>query len=244
MENDSLGTSTDIVILYEPNLTKIENDQVTQTVVFVKEQLQNAEGGHDWYHIQRVCLNSFHIASSREVDYFVIVMGALLHDIADAKFHKGDETIGPQIASNFMEEINVSVRVQEEILHIIKNISFRSSNEVRNHKTIELQIVQDADRLDAIGAIGIARCFNYGGFKNRKLYDPDIIPNPKLSKEAYKKSQSPSINHFYEKLLTLKDQMNTDQGRLMAEERHQFMQIFLNQFYLEWDAKATLSKEL
>ena len=165
---------------------------VEETITFVKETLRGAEGGHDWFHIQRVFRNSLLIAKDEK---------------------------------------------QIDIIKIIENISFKSSFEKEQKKfnSLELQVIQDADRLDAIGAIGIARTFNYGGFKNRELYNPTIAPNLKMTKEEYKKSSAPTINHFYEKLLLLKDKMNTKTGKKLAQERHQFMLAYLEQFYKEWN---------
>ena len=208
-----------------------------KTITFVKKTLANAEGGHDWFHIERVYKNSLFIAKTEPVDEFIVALGALLHDIADSKFHAGDETIGPKIAREFLFELNVDSKVIEHVVNIIENISFKGGNEAQKFKSPELDVVQDADRLDAIGAIGIARCFNYGGFKNRALYNPDIKPNLNMNKAEYKTSNAPTINHFYEKLLLLKDKMNTKTGKLIANERHVYMLNFLDQFYSEWQGE-------
>jgi uncharacterized protein len=168
----------------------------------------------------------------------VVALGALLHDIADSKFHDGDDTIGPKIAREFLFKHNVDSLVIEHVIKIIENISFNKSLEkVKIFSSPELDVIQDADRLDAIGAIGIARCFNYGGFKNRKLFDPSIKPNMNMTKEEYKKSTAPTINHFYEKLLLLKDRMNTQTGKKIAQQRHDFMELYLKHFYNEWEGK-------
>ncbi|MEK6152693.1 HD domain-containing protein [Flavobacteriaceae bacterium 3-367] len=218
---------------------------VEQTIAFVKETLQGAEGGHDWFHIERVFKNTLLIAKDEKVDILVVSLGALLHDIADAKFHDGDESIGPQMARTFLHSLKIDSKVIAHVVKIIENISFKSSLRSEKSKannaafsSMELQVVQDADRLDAIGAIGIARAFNYGGFKNRELYNPEIPYRAGMTKAAYKKSNSPTINHFYEKLLLLKDLMNTETGKKIAEERHQFMLHYLKQFYSEWDGTA------
>jgi len=211
-----------------------QNQQVNKTIAFVKETLAGAEGGHDWFHIERVYKNALIIAKSEKADEFIVSLGALLHDIADSKFHSGDETIGPKIAREFLFKINVDSTIIEHIVKIIENVSFKGGNETQKFVSPELNVIQDADRLDAIGAIGIARCFNYGGFKNRPLYNPDIKPNLNMSKEEYKTSNAPTINHFYEKLLLLKDRMHTKTGKAMALERHNFMLKFLDQFYKEW----------
>jgi uncharacterized protein len=200
----------------------------------VKETLANAEGGHDWFHIERVWKTARHIAEEELVDIHVVELASLLHDIADSKFNDGDESVGPRIARNFLESKKLPDEIIEHVVMIIENISFKGGNHIMNFSSKELLVVQDADRLDAIGAIGIARAFNYGGFKNRALYDPSIPPNLNMDKEAYKKSSAPTINHFYEKLLQLKDRMNTSTGKRIAEERHRFMESYLEQFYKEW----------
>ena len=211
---------------------------INKTIAFVKEQLANAEGGHDWFHIERVYKNALLIAKNEKVDVVVVQLAALLHDIADSKFHNGDETIGPKIAREFLFKYNVGSKTIEHVVQIIENISFKGGNEVQKFKSAELDVVQDADRLDAMGAMGIARCFNYGGFKNREIYNPNIKPNLNMSKEEYKASKAPTINHFYEKLFLLKDKMNTKTGKDIATQRHNFMELYLNQFYNEWNGKA------
>ena len=211
---------------------------ITNTIAFVKETLKDAEGGHDWFHIERVLNNAILIAKSEEVDPFIVSLGALLHDIADAKFYDGDETVGPKMAREFLENQQVDEITIKHIENIINYISYKSSlTGEKLFSSPELAVIQYADRLDSIGAIGIARCFNYGGFKNRALYNPEITPNLNMTKEEYKKSSSPTINHFYEKLLLLKDKMNTKTGKKIAEERHQYMITFLQQFYDEWEGK-------
>jgi uncharacterized protein len=212
---------------------------IEETIAFVKETLKGAEGGHDWFHIQRVFKNTLLIAKDEKVDVLVVSLGALLHDIADAKFNGGDETIGPKMAMEFLTSLEVDEKIVDHVIKIIENISYKSSLDSKKLFTSkELQVVQDADRLDAVGAIGIARAFNYGGYKNRELYNPEIAPNLQMTKEEYKKSKAPTINHFYEKLLLLKDKMNTDSGKKLAEKRHQFMLEYLKQFYEEWNGNA------
>lgn len=211
---------------------------INNTILFVKNQLTHAEGGHDWFHIERVYKNALLIAEEEEeCDLTVVKLAALLHDIADSKFHGGDETVGPKTARTFLESQNVSEDIILHVIAIIENISFKGGNFEKKFNSKELEIVQDADRLDAIGAIGIARTFNYGGFKNRPLYNPNIQPNLNMSKEEYKNSESPTLNHFYEKLLLLKDKMNTETGKKIAQKRHDFMVMFLSQFYAEWDGQ-------
>jgi uncharacterized protein len=214
------------------------SELINNTIRFVKSQLENAEGGHDWFHIQRVYKNALTIANEENCNLVVVKLGALLHDIADSKFHNGDETIGPYKARQFLESENVEPETITHVVAIISNLSFKGGNFENTFRSIELDIVQDADRLDAIGAIGIARTFNYGGFKNRALYNPSIPPNTKMTQEEYKKSEAPTLNHFYEKLLLLKDKMNTQKGRDLALTRHRFMEHFLSQFYAEWDGEA------
>jgi uncharacterized protein len=234
---------------------------IEKTTDYVKKELKEAEGGHDWHHIKRVWKNALYIAKKeKKGDLLVIELSALLHDIADAKFHNGDETIGPRLAYEFLRSQNISVEVIDHVIRIVENISFRKRNHASNFNSIELQIVQDADRLDAIGAIGIARVFNFGGFMNRPLYVP--VPNgngngkaenlrvPAVSNKPaetinqksgngtpdnYTNVSSHTIGHFYEKLLLLSEMMNTDTGRELARERHDFMVAFLDQFYKEWE---------
>ena len=208
---------------------------IKETISFVKNKLKNAESGHDWFHIERVWKNSQKIAETENCNRLIVEMAALLHDIADSKFHNGNEEIGPETAMNYMNSLILDKDSKLHIVNIIRNISFKGWHRHSDFNSIELQIVQDADRLDAIGAIGIARAFNYGGYKNRTLYDPDIKPDLNMSKESYKNSSAPTINHFYEKLLLLKDLMNTVGGKKLAAERHQFMEQFLEQFYKEWN---------
>lgn len=210
---------------------------IQKTVNFVKEVLADAEGGHDWWHIYRVWQLSKHIAETEDVDLLVVELGALLHDIADSKFHDGDETIGPRKARSFLSSIEVEEGVIEHVEKIIANISFKGGRHSQKFTSPELDVIQDADRLDAMGAIGIARTFSYGGHKNRGIYDPDFQPNLKMTQEEYKNSTAPSINHFYEKLLLLKERMNTRTGKKMARHRHTYMQDFLAEFYKEWNGE-------
>ena len=210
---------------------------ISHTTKFVKSTLSDAEGGHDWWHIHRVWKLSKTIAVKENVNLLVVELGALLHDIADSKFHGGDEEIGPKISRDYLESININKETIDHVTNIIRHISYSKSLEFKTFNTHELRIVQDADRLDAIGAIGIARAFNYGGHKGRAIYDPEIKPDTNMTKEEYKNSQAPTINHFYEKLLKLKDLMNTETGHLIAQHRHDFMLNFLNEFYAECEGK-------
>ena len=212
-------------------------NHITLTINFVKEKLEGAEAGHDWFHIERVWKLSKKIAEKEGGNLEVIELSALLHDIADPKFHNGDETLALKISKDFLEEIHVEGELIEQVLFVIKNISFKNRAEAPENPPLELQIVQDADRLDAIGAIGIARTFNFGGFKNNLMYHPEIKPNLGMNKEEYKKSNGTTINHFYEKLLLLKDLMNTKTAKKIASERHDFMLQFLDEFYKEWNVE-------
>jgi uncharacterized protein len=212
-------------------------DIISKTITFVKDKLDNAEGGHDWFHIERVHKNAMLIAQNEVCDVMIVKLGALLHDIADSKFNDGDESVGPKTARTFLEAEKVDKVTIDHVVKIIQNISYKGGNFEKTFTSIELDIVQDADRLDAIGAIGIARAFNYGGFKNRTLYDPQIAPNTKMTKEEYKNNHAPTLNHFYEKLLLLKDKMNTPSGKQIAKERHRYMEGFLLQFYAEWEGE-------
>ena len=216
-----------------------EKSVISKTIEFVKTELYGAEAGHDFWHVFRVWNLAKNIGKEEKIaDMFVIELGSLLHDIADYKFHDGDETIGPKKAREFLVSLNVDEKTIEHVVSIIENISFQGGNEKQKFKSIELDIIQDADRLDAIGAIGIARTFNYGGFLGRELYNPEIKPRLNLSKEEYTKRISPTINHFYEKLLLLKDKMNTKTARKMAEKRHEFMENYLKEFYEEWEGEC------
>jgi uncharacterized protein len=206
---------------------------IVKTISFVRATLKDAEGGHDWWHIHRVWNNAKLIAKTEKANALVVELAALLHDIADSKFHNGDEEIGPDTAGKFLKSINVDEEIIEHVQQIIRHISFKSGFDKPDFQSIELNIVQDADRLDAMGAIGIARAFNYGGFKGREIYNPEIKPNLNMTKEEYKSSTAPTINHFYEKLLLLKDKMNTPAGRKLAGQRHDFMVNYLKQFYSE-----------
>jgi uncharacterized protein len=203
------------------------------TTFFVKEKLKDAEAGHDWFHIYRVYKNALKIHSLEGGNLLIISLAALLHDIADSKFNNGDEEIGPRIAGDFLKANSIDSDIITHVQKIIKNVSFKANLGKIDFSSKELDIVQDADRLDAIGAIGIARAFTYGGFKNRTMYDPEILPSFNQTKEEYKHSVAPTINHFYEKLLLLKDLMKTQAGREIAEVRHNFMSNYLQHFFDE-----------
>ena len=208
---------------------------IEKTIDFVKATLAGAEAGHDWFHIERVYKNAQTIYAAEGGDELVIMLAALLHDIADAKFNDGDEEIGPRIAGKFLASIDVDKETITHVTEIIKNLSYKASLGIVTFQSKELSIVQDADRLDAIGAIGIARAFTYGGYKDRIIYDPEISPKTNQTKEEYKNTTAPTVNHFYEKLLLLKDLMKTGTGRALADQRHDFMISYLDQFYNEWN---------
>lgn len=217
----------------------MENVVTENVVKFVKHKLEGAEAGHDWFHIERVWKLSQFIASKEGGDLQIIELSALLHDIADPKFHNGDEELALKISRDILQENNLEENRIEKVLFIIKHISFKNRKEIlsfnENDPVKELKIVQDADRLDAIGAIGIARTFNFGGFKNNLMHHPDMLPKLNMSKEEYKKSDGTTINHFYEKLLLLKDLMNTQTAKQIAEKRHIIMENFLADFLTEWN---------
>lgn len=206
---------------------------------YVKKQLVNAEWGHDYFHIMRVYNNAMNIYEMEENPWnkTVVALWALLHDIADSKFYDWDETIWPKTAKIFLESQNVDTKITEHIIKIIENISFKWGNHTQKFHSKELDIIQDADRLDAIWAIWIARTFNFWGHFWRELYNPEIQPNLSMTKEEYKNSKAPTINHFYEKLLLLKDKMNTKAGKKIAEKRHKFLEVYLEQFFAEWEWK-------
>ena len=215
-----------------------KKEDIIQTAIdYCKFQLYGSEGGHDWWHVYRVWKTAKKIAEKEGADLFIVELGALLHDIADYKFHYGNESLGPKKTSQFLESLNLDEKTISHVVNIVKHISFKGGNEKQTFTSLELNVVQDADRLDAIGAIGIARTFNYGGFKKREIYNPKILPNLEITKEEYKTSTAPTVNHFYEKLLLLKERMNTKTGLKMANKRHEFLELYLEQFHLEWEGE-------
>ncbi len=211
---------------------------ISATEQFVRSRLTGEGSGHDWFHVERVWKNVRLIAGGEQCNMLVVELAALLHDIADWKFAGGDETAGPREARRWLEAQGVDEMVISHVCDIIKDLSFKGSGVKTPMNSIEGKIVQDADRLDAIGAIGIARAFAYGGHKGREIHNPDKSPEEHSTFEQYKNSTGPTINHFYEKLLLLKDLMNTETARRIAERRHKFMKEYLDQFYLEWEGKA------
>lgn len=211
---------------------------IRDTVEHVKQLLSGEWSGHDWWHVSRVWKMSQHIASEEgNADLFVVELAALLHDIADWKFHDGDDTVGPKAAREWLEKNKVDKETVNHVCEIIQFSSFKGAEVENQIKTREGMIVQDADRLDALGATGISRTFAYGGSKGREIHNPEIKPEPHQSVESYKTNNSSSINHFYEKLLLLKDRMNTETGKKVAEGRHKFLEEFLDHFYKEWEGK-------
>lgn len=216
----------------------MSNSLLDTTIRYVQAELRDAEGGHDWFHTERVWKNARLIAQEEVADMLVVELAALLHDIADAKFNGGDEEIGPARAASFLQQQGAPHDLTRHVALIVQHVSFKGGNTASSWSSPELHVVQDADRLDAIGAIGIARTFNFGGFRGRALYDPSVPPALNMTAEQYRNSSAPTINHFYEKLLLLKDRMNTEAGRRLAEERHHFMVHFLEQFYKEWNGRG------
>lgn len=215
-----------------------EMEIIEQTRAFLEEKFNDESSGHDYWHMYRVWQLAKLIAESEKgVDMFTLELAALLHDIADWKFHDGDEEAGPRAAREWLESLNVDNTIIEHVEDIIRNISFKGANVETKLKTIEGQIVHDADKLDSIGAIGIGRTFAYGGSKGRPMHNPNTVPVQHETFEAYKNSNSPTINHFYEKLLLLKDRMFTKTGKGLAQHRHKVMEEFLEEFLAEWEGK-------
>lgn len=219
-------------------LTDAQQKIVDQTAAHVRSQMEGDSSGHDWWHVWRVWQNSLFISRSENADRFVTELAALLHDIADWKFHDGDDSAGPKAARACLSEQSVDEAVIEHVCDIVATVSFKGAGVETPMATLEGKIVQDADRLEAIGAIGIARCFAFGGAKGRLMHDPEDPPELHASFEDYKKKSGPSINHFYEKLLLLKNRMNTETGLKLATQRHQVLEDFLEQFHAEWNIAA------
>lgn len=211
-----------------------QTDILEQTRAYVKAILEGEGSGHDWFHIQRVVNNALNIGKTEKADLFIVELAALLHDIGDHKLHDGDHTVGPRMTREWCEKMQVGDEITNHVVEIVKDLSFKGAKVETPMRTLEGKVVQDGDRLDAIGAIGVGRTFAYGGHKGHVMYDPNIPPVAHDNFEDYKKSTAPVINHFYEKLLLLKDLMNTETAKRLAEDRHAFMEQFLNQFYAEW----------
>lgn len=218
----------------------MDAQKIVEDIVKEVKQIMGSEGtGHDWWHIYRVLAMAKNIGQQEGADMFVVQLGALLHDIADWKFHEGDDTVGPKLAREILIKHQVESDIIDRVCDIVEKISFKGAGVAAEMPTIEGRVVQDADRLDAMGAMGIARTFAYGGHANRPFYDPDNKPIMHQDKESYYKSKSTgtSINHFYEKLLLLKDRMNTETGKKIAQSRHEFLETYLDRFFQEWDGK-------
>lgn len=211
---------------------------IDSTAKYVREALEGEASGHDWWHVYRVWKMAQNIGQKENADMFVVELATLLHDIADYKMHGGDDTVGPRVAREWLEKQSVDEEVISHVCEIIKEASFKGAKVETKINTLEGKVVQDADRLDAIGAMGIARTFAYGGAKGRVMYDPAIKAEFHESFEQYKNNNSPTVNHFYEKLLLLKDLMNTESGKEIAQGRHVIMENYLKDFFNEWEGKA------
>ena len=214
-----------------------KEEVIKRTADYVKSRLDGEGSGHDWWHVYRVWKTAVNIGEKECADFFVVQLAALLHDIADWKFHSGNDSIGPKLAREWLEKLDVDENIISHVCEIIKEISFKGAGVKSRIKTKEGMVVQDADRLDAIGAIGIARAFAYGGHKGREIYNPNIKPEKHETFEQYRNNKGTTVNHFYEKLLLLKDLMNTETARKIAEERHNFMKEYLSRFFKEWEGE-------
>ncbi|MEK7526068.1 MAG: HD domain-containing protein [Patescibacteria group bacterium] len=210
---------------------------IKKTKDYVKKTLSGEGSGHDWWHVYRVWSTAKTIGKEENADMFVVELASLLHDIADWKFNDGDEDAGARASRVWLESLNVDSQVVDHVCNIVATSSFKGAGVKTEMKTLEGKVMQDADRLDAIGAIGIARTFAYGGHKGREMHNPDIKPDFHTTAEQYKNNVTPTINHFYEKLLLLKNLMNTKSAKRMAQGRHKYMEQFLDRFYQEWDGK-------
>jgi uncharacterized protein len=210
---------------------------IYKTRDYVRSRLQGEGSGHDWRHVERVWKTAVRIGKDEGIDLFVVELAALLHDIADWKARGGDEEAGPRAAREWLSGLDIDIRIIDQVCEIVRDVSFKGAGVRNPMKTKEGMVVQDADRLDALGAVGIARAFAYGGHKGREIYNPDIKPELHETFEAYKKGEGPTINHFYEKLLLLKDLMNTKTGKRMAAARHAFMESYLRQFFKECEGE-------
>jgi len=211
---------------------------IEKTRLYVEKELGGDGSGHDWWHVYRVWSIAKKIAQKENADQTIVELAALLHDIADWKFNDGDESAGPRQVAAWLNKNGVDPGLVDEVCEIISTLSYKGAGVATPMRTIEGKIVQDADRLDAIGAVGIARTFAYGGNKNRLMYHPEEAPVMHKSFEHYKNNKGHTINHFHEKLLLLKDRMNTESAKNLAEQRHLFMENYLNRFYKEWDGDA------
>lgn len=218
-------------------MTSEQQSLVQKTADHVKKIFLDEGTGHDWWHMKRVWENARRIGLAEGANMFVVELGALLHDIADWKDHDGDLTVGPRMAGEWLQSLGVDSSVIDQVKHIVANVSFKGAGVKNGMTSLEGKVVQDADRLDAIGAIAIARTFTWGGARGRLIYDPAIKPEMHQSFEAYKNNTSSSLHHFYEKLFLLKDMMNTPTGQKLAEDRDRFMHRFVDQFLQEWEGQ-------
>ncbi|MBA2520571.1 MAG: HD domain-containing protein [Chloroflexia bacterium] len=209
-----------------------------ETEIHVRTSLDGDGAGHDWWHVDRVRRLARRLAAAEAADPFVVELAVLLHDVADWKFHEGDGEVGPRQAREWLAGLAVEPRVIDHVTEIVGGLSFKGARVPRPMRTIEGRVVQDADRLDAIGAIGVARAFAYGGWKGQPIFDPGLAPILHDSAAAYWSGTTSTVTHFDEKLLLLKDLMNTDTARRLAEERHRFLEMFLARFHAEWDGTA------
>jgi len=216
----------------------MKHQLLDKTREFVKQRLQNTESGHDWLHIERVYQNSLQLIESISCNKTIVLVAVLVHDLNDSKFNAGKEQAILAEIKTFLRNAGMLEEEISQVENIIENMSFRHSFHQQEEKSIEFQIVQDADRLDAIGAIGIARAFSYGGYKQRAFYDETLPAITHQSSDSYQNSKAATISHFYEKLLLLKDQMNTSAAKKLAEKRHRFMLVFLKQFEAERSGKS------
>lgn len=215
-------------------VSAIQQDIIDETLAYIKKRLDSDSSGHDWWHVYRVWQTAIRIAEVEGGDSFTIQLAALLHDIADWKLNNGDEDIGPRLAEEWLQQCHVGKAVIDHVTNIIYENSFRGAGVDARPSSLEGMIVQDADRLDAIGAIGIARAFAFGGYKRYKMHDPDTKPTYHTSFDEYKNNRSSTTNHFFEKLLRLKDLMNTRTAQQIAVDRHKYMERFLERFFDEW----------
>jgi uncharacterized protein len=208
---------------------------VLDTANYVRDLLESEGSGHDWWHIYRVWQNAIKICDAENADRTVVELAALLHDIADWKFNDGNLKLSGEKAREWMNSISVPLEIQNHVCAIIDVVSFKGAGVKDSPTTLEGKIVRDADRLDAIGAIGVARTFTYGGFCKQAMHDPDVQPRKHDSFEEYRNTRTTTINHFYEKILLLKDRMETEAAKQIAKDRHEFLEMYLTQFFKEWD---------
>ncbi|MFA6588341.1 MAG: HD domain-containing protein [Patescibacteria group bacterium] len=217
-------------------MTPKEKAIVNKVAKYIKDRFSKDKSGHDWYHMLRVWQTAKFIGKQEKANMFIVELGALLHDIADAKFHHGDHSVGPKRARALLKKIGLDESAIEKVVYIVGNVSFSKTGRKQNMQTLEGQVVQDADRLDAVGAICVARIFTYGGWQRRPIFDPRVKPFKNMPIPLAHKGAS-SFHHFYEKILNVKDLMNTKTGKRLAKSRHDFTELYLKQFLAEWDGK-------